>query len=207
MYSRPRQYSVSSVGSYNSTFSHAQSASTASVPDLDRGYRAPTAAGDLPCEFVGYTRCEESFGLDEFDAWVEHIVSVHLLNLLPKKVICWFCDDEVFDCKRVDRETNFRQRMWHIHGHFQRQEFTVNNIRPDHHLNAHLWKKRLIDEGVYIAAQRYDEVPQAWILPHDAEAPDRQGRDSHRQVEYTNPHEEARRHRRHHQNRVSGGRY
>ncbi|KAI1167204.1 hypothetical protein F5B18DRAFT_478514 [Nemania serpens] len=204
---RNRQYSVSSTGSYSTTssgFSHTPSLSTASVPDLDRGYHGAVPGG-LPCEFVGYSGCEQNFDPDDFDSWIEHIVSVHLRGQLPKTVVCWFCDDEVFDSKKGSRELNFRQRMWHIRDHILQQGLTLHNIRPDHYLNTHLWNKRLIDESVFYAVRRYAEVAQgSWILPHDAMPPERQARDSRQGVEYVNPHDEERSYRRH-QNRGSAG--
>ncbi|KAI1115814.1 hypothetical protein F5Y14DRAFT_104806 [Nemania sp. NC0429] len=194
-YARSRAYSISCAGSYNSISSHTITSSAATASSLANEERPRIGRTHrLPCEFVGYTGCEETFGLDEFGAWVDHIVSEHLLNLLPKKVICWFCDDEVFDCKRVDRETNFRQRMWHIRGHFQRQEFTLHDIRPDHHLNKHLWEKGLISKDMYTAAQTFSQVPDDPWIPPLHNLPDRSGR---AQIEYANPHDEVRVYRRH----------
>ncbi|KAI1192988.1 hypothetical protein F5X97DRAFT_55643 [Nemania serpens] len=204
---RDRQFSVSSVGSYSTTssvFSYAPSVSTASVPDLDRGHQG-AHHGVLPCEFVGYTVCDQSFGLHDVDAWIDHIVSVHLRHKFPKTVVCWFCDDEVFDSKKGSRESNFHRRMWHIHDHIQQQGLTLANMRPDHHLNTHLWNKGLIDDSVYHAVRRYAEVSQgSWILPHNAVPQDWQSRDSRQGAEYVNPHDEERNYRRH-QNRGSGG--
>ncbi|KAI1188442.1 hypothetical protein F5B17DRAFT_268645 [Nemania serpens] len=203
---RNRQYSVSSTGSYSTTssiFSRTPSVSTVSVPDEDHGFHGAVAGG-LPCEFVGYSDCEQNFDIDDFNSWVEHIVSVHLRHRLPKTVVCWFCDDEVFNSKKGDRESNFRRRMWHIRGHILQQGLTLHNIRPDHYMNAHLFKNGLIHEERFHAVQRWGEVPQgSWIIAHDAMPPERQARDLRQGIEVVNPHEEER-HRRREHNRGSG---
>lgn len=134
-------------------------------------------AGQLPCEFIGYSHCDLTFGLDETQAWIDHIIVDHLRRKLPRKVICWFCDDYVYDAKRqkVDERTNFERRMWHIREHFVDGNGSVATIRPDHHLNEHLSKHKLISSDSYYTVCRTAEVrvPHGTIprntLPHELE--------------------------------------
>ncbi|KAI0542131.1 hypothetical protein GGR58DRAFT_338920 [Xylaria digitata] len=203
-----RKHSVSSTSSQHSAassvFSHGSSSSTStriSAPDVDIAQFA--AAGHLPCEFVGYGGCDMVFSLDDYEGWIEHIIQDHLQDNLPRKVVCWFCDQFDFDSRRTsDRRQNFDQRMYHIRDHFLNERRTIHDIRPDHHLNTHLHNSGLIQDEVYHSVRRWDEVPQpSWILPHDGVPPGWYERESREQIEYSNPHDEERRHRRHHQHR------
>ena len=104
----------------------------------------------LPCEFVGYGRCEMTFGIDDVDNWIEHIASVHFKYQFPEIVSCWFCDDIIFDSRRVgDRRVNFEERMWHIHDHFIEEEKTAYDMRPDNDLDVYLRSRRLISEDKF----------------------------------------------------------
>jgi hypothetical protein len=170
-----RQRSSSNFGSdYNSgssVFSHGSTASSSTAMststatgalNTDLHYPAPT----LPCEFVGYGYCDETFDLDDVDSWINHIISQHLDNHLPKKAVCWFCDDYSFDFKDVNcnRRHNFDNRMYHIREHILEERRMDSKIRPDHHLNDHLRKYGLISDDAYIHARRYDEIAQSsWI--------------------------------------------
>ncbi|KAI1754736.1 hypothetical protein F4782DRAFT_457849 [Xylaria castorea] len=199
----PHRPSVSSTDSVysarDSIFSHSSATSmstSASAPDIPT---AQFAAGGLFCEFVGYSHCERSFALDDVDRWIEHVISVHLQGFLPKKVICWFCDHGTFDDKDVgDRRVNFDRRMWHIRDHILYDGLTAHHMRPDHFLNAHLEKHRLIPESAYHHVRRYAEVPQGnWILPHDGVPADWEDRNSRGDYEVNNPLEEQRKSRKH----------
>ncbi|KAJ3568489.1 hypothetical protein NPX13_g6408 [Xylaria arbuscula] len=169
---RPRLNSVSSAtsyGSYGSSFSCNSAASTSteatvmSIPGVDNTFVAPR--GGLPCEFVGYGRCDVTFALDDVANWIEHIVSVHLRDKFPKKALCWFCDDIEFDYKSVgDRRINFEQRMWHIRDHIIEEGRRAHEIRPDYHLNKHLYENRLIGEEEYNLVRRYSEIWQPSYL-------------------------------------------
>ncbi|KAI1132143.1 hypothetical protein F5Y10DRAFT_6087 [Nemania abortiva] len=201
---KQRQYSVSSgsshhsVGSSSVFSSSAMSMSSMSTVETGPHFQAPQ--GDfLPCEFVGYSNCEQRFALNEVDLWIEHIISDHLQGSLPDKVICWFCDDYIFDSNRVgNRHLNFQQRMWHIRDHFWDGGVGVHNMRPDYYFNEHLRRSRLIPDHVYHSVRRYTEVPQPnWIIPHDEELPSRQPGGSRNEYEYSNPHDEERHYRRH----------
>ncbi|KAI0181338.1 hypothetical protein GGR52DRAFT_567568 [Hypoxylon sp. FL1284] len=115
----------------------------------------------LPCEFVGLSSCDETFGFDEADMWIEHIVTSHLRNKLPSKGLCWYCDDYQFTAKDTaqgDRRMNFEYRMEHIRQHIA-DGFTANNIRPDFHMIEHLHSHRLISDTVYNWAKQWTEVP------------------------------------------------
>ncbi|KAI3324602.1 hypothetical protein HD806DRAFT_534066 [Xylariaceae sp. AK1471] len=166
----------------SSVFSRSSAASTLtsmSRPDVDLCHSA-VAAGALPCEFVGYGSCDRTFALDEVEPWIEHIVTEHLKDHLPRKAICWFCDDYTFDSKSVgnNRRTNFDNRMWHIHDHI------LNDIRTIH--------------NAYHTTRRYDEFPQGpWIIPYTAIPEDSEVREARQGVEYNNPHDEERKYRRH----------
>ncbi|TRX97526.1 hypothetical protein FHL15_001804 [Xylaria flabelliformis] len=184
---------VDSVWSENSVGSRL---TVASAPDT---HRTGFAAGNLPCEFVGYGGCEQTFALDDVNGWIEHIVTAHLQEKLPKVVICWFCDDYTFDYKKVgDRRVNFENRMLHIHDHIMHGGLTAHHMRPDHFLNTHLQKYGLVPEHACHFVRRYTEVPQpSWILPHDGVPPDWEDRSSHREYEVNGPLEEQRKHRKH----------
>ncbi|KAJ8133554.1 hypothetical protein O1611_g66 [Lasiodiplodia mahajangana] len=136
-----------------------------------------TTPGDLPCEFVGYSRCDQTFTLDEIDAWVEHIVSGHLRGHLPAKVRCWFCDEFILDAEHAGgRLLNFQQRMWHIRGHIL-DGFSVNEMRPDYYFNEHLHCHRLIPEHVYDDIRRWTKIPPSEsIISHEEERRDRRHR-------------------------------
>ncbi|KAI0552737.1 hypothetical protein F4679DRAFT_581245 [Xylaria curta] len=212
----PHRSSISSAGSQNSTrtsiFSLGSTTSTSTsrtVPDTNL---AGFAADNLPCEFVGYGGCDQTFALDDVDRWIEHIVSVHLQDNLPKKVVCWFCDNWIFDYKNAgDRRANFENRMWHIREHILEEGLTAHHMRPDHFLNEHLQKHRLVTDDAYHLVRRYAEVPQGpWILPHDGVPPDWEDRDSRGEYVVNDPIEEQRKHRKHqhqhqHQHRHKSG--
>ncbi|KAI1329215.1 hypothetical protein F5Y16DRAFT_397678 [Xylariaceae sp. FL0255] len=128
----------------------------------------------LPCEFVGYAACDETFALDDVDSWVEHIKVEHLRDSLPTKLLCWFCDF-TFDYRNAggDRNLNFHQRMEHIRDHIATEDLTVRHMRPDHHMNNHLQALGLISDESYGFVARWSEVPQGPnIFPHNAQIPD-----------------------------------
>ncbi|KAI0437011.1 hypothetical protein F4803DRAFT_178211 [Xylaria telfairii] len=78
----------------SSYFSHESVTSIASVstkaPDK---HTTEITTGRLPCEFVGYSACERTFAINDVDNWIEHIISEHLQENLPKRVVCWFCNE------------------------------------------------------------------------------------------------------------------
>ncbi|KAI0855502.1 hypothetical protein F4860DRAFT_32946 [Xylaria cubensis] len=197
--SQGSQYSTMSQYTVDSLFSHGSTASTSTSGTVPDRHIAGFAAGNLPCEFVGYGGCDQTFALDDVNSWIEHIVTVHLQEKLPKVVICWFCDDYTFDYKKAgDRRVNFNNRMWHIREHILHERLTAHHMRPDHHLNTHLQKYGLVPEHAYHAVRRYTEVPQPnWILPHDGVPPDWEDRNSRREYEVNSPLEEQRKHRKH----------
>ncbi|KAI0445578.1 hypothetical protein F4803DRAFT_135803 [Xylaria telfairii] len=181
-------------GSSTSTYSSAMSTSTSiSVPDTHTAQFAPN---NLPCEFVGYSSCDQTFAMDDVENWIEHIISEHLQEKLPKRVVCWFCDEWIFDYKTVgDRRVNFENRMWHIRDHFL-DGMTAHRMRPDHHLNAHLQSFGLIPEHAYHVVRRYAEVPQGnWILPHDSYPAEWEDKNARGEREYNSPLEEQRKNR------------
>jgi hypothetical protein len=171
------RHSASSVFSQNSAVS--MSTVTSQPDDIPEPFDAPYA--HLPCEFAGYSSCDRTFELDDVSNWVEHIISEHLDGRLPRKAICWYCDDIVFDYKNVghDCRTNYYQRMWHIREHIVEGAITVNHIRPDHHFNNHLQEAGLISRQTYDSVRRFNEVEQPnWIIPADAMPVDLQARET-----------------------------
>ena len=133
-----------------------------SYPDI--GASNPGTYRVLPCEFVDYSGCEMTFDVNDVSNWIEHIVSEHLNDKLPKKANCWFCDDIEFDSKRVgDRRLNFEQRMWHIRDHIIEEDRTTNSIRLDPYFYTHLFDNGLIGKDVYNLIHTYSEVP---VPPH-----------------------------------------
>ncbi|KAI1743171.1 hypothetical protein F4680DRAFT_369192 [Xylaria scruposa] len=152
----------------------------------------------LPCEFARYGSCDQEFALDDADGWIEHIISVHLQGRLPKKVVCWYCDNWVFDYKNVgDRRINFESRMWHIRDHILGEGMTGHYMRPDHFFNDHLQKHGLVPEHTYIPGPN-------WILPHDV-PPDWKDRDAREEYVVNDPIEERRKHHKHHKHRHKSG--
>ncbi|KAI1144723.1 hypothetical protein F4825DRAFT_342036 [Nemania diffusa] len=195
-----RCYSVSTSSgdsSRSSIFSSSSSGSNSAFESLWASI-IPTDSG-LPCEFASYGHCEQVFGLDDVDNWIEHIITDHLQGELPKKVVCWFCDDFVFDSKyTAGRRQNFSNRMWHIRDHVLIEGCSAKDIRPDHHFNTHLREAGLISESTYLTVRRYTEAPQTnCIFPDNAISPMREGRQMRQAYEYRDPHEEERHYRRH----------
>ncbi|KAI0426303.1 hypothetical protein F5Y09DRAFT_69038 [Xylaria sp. FL1042] len=205
-----RKYSDSSAGSYESSyqssyqssggsrfssFSTTSSSTAISEPDGHAVQYVPTTRGELPCEFVGYSQCDMMFEMDEVDDWIDHIITNHLGDNLPRKAVCWFCDDFPFDSKHTgDRRINFDNRMYHIRDHFYYEGKTTHDIRPDHYLNKHLLDCGLISEQSYNVVRRWPEAPQGpWIISYDATLP---SRDPRAHLTYNDPHAEERHYRR-----------
>jgi hypothetical protein len=189
--SRGSSFSQSSVGSFfKSTFPIVPMMDDHCLPGPDK----------LPCEFVGYSRCDRLFSLEDVDNWIEHIISDHLHGKLPTTAVCWFCDDYIFDSKEVgSRRQNFQNRMLHNRDHILFEGRSAHDMRPDYFLNRHLYDCQLISESMYRVIHSYSEVPVGtYIIAHDSVPPDRELRDLRQQFEYSNSHDEERRYRRHH---------
>ncbi|KAI0857678.1 hypothetical protein F4860DRAFT_338366 [Xylaria cubensis] len=196
---RSRDSSESSRSSSGiSVWSHSSVASTSRLeaPDISTDFYT---AGSLPCDFIGYGGCNQTFALDDVDSWIEHIIFTHLKGKLPEIAVCWFCDDYVFDSRKVDdRRENFKNRMWHIRDHIIYEGLTAHHMRPDHFLNTHLHKYGLIPDDAYQVVRRYAEVPQPdWILPHDGVPPDWEYRNSRGEYVVNDPLKEQRKDRKH----------
>ncbi|KAL6906954.1 hypothetical protein GGI43DRAFT_247445 [Trichoderma evansii] len=120
-----------------------------------------SSSPQLPCEFYGYENCEETFDLNSFDDWVQHICGHHLRWRLPRYCICWFCDDAVFhavDETADEREHNYRARMHHIADHFGHGA-TMSEIRPDFYFLDHLRDIGLVSERNFQACKAWHEAP------------------------------------------------
>ncbi len=133
-------------------------ASTQDYPRYDQDY--PHEAGRLPCEFVGLSRCEDSYALTEQKPWREHIVNGHFNNKLPAKCICWYCSAE-FDSDKTsdgDRKANFKKRMRHIYDHISTGGMTAWHMRPDYFVLKHLQKHELINQTEFDQGMRFQEA-------------------------------------------------
>ncbi|KAI1083931.1 hypothetical protein F5B20DRAFT_359193 [Whalleya microplaca] len=148
----PSMYAPSTAESAYTTYP----ASNASVY-----HPAPANYPTLPCEFVGMAYCEETFHPEDTEAWIEHIATVHLLNKLPSKAVCWFCDEFTFNSRdeqvQGDRRQNFHNRMYHIRNHIVYDGKTVHDIRPDFYMLEHLHKYGLISEQMYQYYKKWHE--------------------------------------------------
>ncbi|RYO86289.1 hypothetical protein DL764_009028 [Monosporascus ibericus] len=169
----PTRSSVASDGyeqSYASTLSEASTSYT-SVPEAVSEYGM--ALGDqsqyaatgpyLPCDFVGWSACNEKFDVDDLHGWVGHVEQYHLFDNFPRKVMCWFCS-ETFkvgkNASKDERRTNFWSRMQHIQTHIRRDRKGEDDIRVDFHYAEHLHSAGLISEEVYhLARTRRDVIP------------------------------------------------
>ncbi|KAF3018164.1 hypothetical protein E8E14_010497 [Neopestalotiopsis sp. 37M] len=120
-----------------------------------------TLATELPCEFIGYARCDQVFQVDDVNAWAQHVMTDHLREQIPSVCCCWFCDDFIFDSEKsgVGRHTNFLWRMDHIRRHFVDDGVTISQIRPDFHFLDHLKSHGLIRESVFKTACTHREGP------------------------------------------------
>lgn len=188
-----QQSITNSVSSYGS----GRTASTALTAFSDDHAEAAYAfGGTLPCEFVGFHGCDQSFALEDVDGWIEHMILEHLESKLPRKACCWFCD-RVFDYKETggNRRNNFDQRMCHIRDHLA-EGMSIQHMRVDHYMNDHLWDHKLIAPEPYAYTSRYSEVPQdKTIIPHDAIPPQMQERQLRRKAKIIDQQEEDRRSR------------
>lgn len=107
--------------------------------------------GWLPCEFRRYSRCGANFSFGQINVWIDHIIDEHLQGCFPSYSLCWFCDDEEFNPssnQTDEKQTFYRQRMYHIAHHFF-EGMTAVDIRPDFHFLDHIHDYHLIDENTF----------------------------------------------------------
>ncbi|UNI15430.1 hypothetical protein JDV02_001965 [Purpureocillium takamizusanense] len=131
---------------------------------------APKPGGDeflrsFPCEFRGLSNCSMEFAFDQVELWIQHIADDHLGCRFPHQSCCWFCSAR-FVAKtslREDRSRVFRERMYHIADHLNK-ETTAADIRPDFLLLDHLWEYRIIDKETFLRAKEKSERPP---MPRD----------------------------------------
>ncbi|KAI1373754.1 hypothetical protein F4677DRAFT_188217 [Hypoxylon crocopeplum] len=157
---------------------------------VDEGYQDhhPTdGAYALPCEFAFLGECPVTFSFDQTDAWIEHIITEHLHDMLPAKADCWFCDTYRFDSRQChnDRRQNFKYRMEHIRGHIEDGK-TVNDMRPDLHMLDHLRNHNLIGQGLYNYARRHNDLPCPSSHLNHIRGPDYMPRERQQQEERKN---------------------
>lgn len=117
-----------------------------------------------PCEFEGYGLCNQTFDIGDEEAWIQHVLTFHLLKQIPQKIICWFCDHRTFVAQTdeyADLEANFRDRMYHIARHISgdvRVDYRIR-IRPDFFFLDHLERHQLIPPESIAEAKSYSEMP------------------------------------------------
>lgn len=137
---------------------------------ISQGPQGPyNQGGDLWCELRVVAGCGANFHLNEEGAWINHHL-MHLNNLFPSTVVCWFCDDYPFSVNerapQADRQRNFVDRMRHIHGHIQEDEsLTIGSMRPDFNMADHMYQNRLINEQMWRDYKSYTELPPAMRIP------------------------------------------
>ncbi|KAI1093759.1 hypothetical protein F5B19DRAFT_103586 [Rostrohypoxylon terebratum] len=133
-----------------------------SVTEEQYTFQEQAPAYALPCEFYAIGGCETSFEYNDIDAWIEHILVVHLQDKLPSRVDCWFCTTYSFNFKDTraqgDRRLNFENRMYHIRTHIADGK-TANEMMPDFHMLDHLLKHNLISEGRFNEVRRWHGLP------------------------------------------------
>ncbi|RYP50112.1 hypothetical protein DL768_004316 [Monosporascus sp. mg162] len=159
----PTQGSVASEygQSYAPTLSEA-STSWTSVPETVPGGLALGNHGlYLPCDFVGWGACNETFDVDDFHGWVGHVEQDHLGHNFPRKVMCWFCSETFKVGKSASQDeyrTNFWNRMQHIQNHIRGDRKDEHDIRVDFHYAEHLHSAKLISDDIYRRARRAKDV-------------------------------------------------
>ncbi|CZR62943.1 uncharacterized protein PAC_12840 [Phialocephala subalpina] len=111
----------------------------------------------LPCEFA-FTGCNVRFLPSRYADWFAHSLS-HFLGNLPRKAVCWFCDekDGVFEA-HGSLISSWADRMHHISVHLE-AGLSIEYMRPDYWLMKHLWSNGLLDVDTYENATRYNERP------------------------------------------------
>ena len=121
---------------------------------------------DIPCEFVGWHSCDVTFGLDNIDAWCQHVAHDHLLGHIPKKLRCWYCDDVQFKSQSTNTahlHRNLHDRFVHILDHIRYQHKGAHDIRIDWDMLEHLRKHDIIDQDQY--NQTYNEWREHVMYP------------------------------------------
>lgn len=124
----------------------------------------------LPCEFRQYSYCYANFSLEDVNLWIDHIIKDHLCGHLPMYSICWFCDGTEAHFRPMsglteDKMECFRQRMYHIAGHFMNGQTGVD-IRPDFHFLDHIHDHGLIDEATFQRQTQRGELPNRNMFGH-----------------------------------------
>ncbi|KAI2631907.1 hypothetical protein GGR54DRAFT_4996 [Hypoxylon sp. NC1633] len=210
-----RSHSGSGSSQYSDVFSYAESVDSsyteatqytaASEAGFDFGYDNLAAGnGGLPCEFVGMEACDVTFDYNDIRAWEEHIITVHLQGKLPSTAICWFCDgaNSEFKAKNFNnnRSRSFHHRMLHIHDHILNDGLGVHDMRPDLHMNEHLYRSELISEKTYNDYKKWHELPvpreqTGHIQPRGFVPPDRQRQRERENQIYIDPKKEERQRR------------
>lgn len=116
---------------------------------------------EIPCDFLGWSGCDERFTVYRPRAWLDHIESAHLRGKkFPPKVKCWFCD-VVFTAKSSSPEDcrrNSSDRLNHISDHIRNENVGEDDILPDWHYAEYLHGKKLITEEVYAQAMEWRDV-------------------------------------------------
>lgn len=136
----------------------------------------------LWCEFSELQRCGATFRADDEAGWIAHHAA-HLGGTFPRKLMCWFCDDDHHapfvvvkdrDCSTTAAEAeaearyaNFELRMRHVREHIlgDGRRRTPDDVRPDFFVVEHLGRRGLLDEDTYRHAMAFSEMPDKYRLP------------------------------------------
>ncbi|RDW82125.1 hypothetical protein BP6252_03237 [Coleophoma cylindrospora] len=151
---------VSRSDSDSSVMSAATSASSVSQTSWDIN---PTNddGNNLPCEFI-LLGCEQTFRLEEVEAWISHHEAHFTPHDPPSNSICTICDDPTSrfsDPSDVHR--NWRNRMIHISDHLIAGE---RCLRPDFRMIDYLYKIGKLEKTLYEYNMSYTERPDCSIL-------------------------------------------
>ncbi|KAK2780221.1 hypothetical protein CKAH01_00165 [Colletotrichum kahawae] len=152
----PDSYSVSTAPSGFTALSSMQQ-------HLNRRTTTISSPRRLGCEFISWTGCQRSFGLeqDEVGQWIRHVEDDHLGRNYPGRCICWFCDDVDYRAEQApDPGMNFENRMRHIADHVL-EGFHFDNRRPDFHFLDHVYRIGLISSEAFALAKGQSEGPAA----------------------------------------------
>lgn len=95
-----------------------------------------------PCEYIGYSSCDEQFLLKDIEEWIEHTVVPLLRQEPPKKSASSYCDDPISEDERRDLipVTKFRDRFDHVCGHIRNDDSSKGQTRPDFTSSLRIWR-------------------------------------------------------------------
>ena len=156
-YASNSQYQSTMAGVDGGYYQYSSAPSVWSVTDV--GSTASNSDGvRIPCEFVGWHMCNETFSINDFDGWCSHVTDYHLSGKLPREMLCWFCDEKfVAESKgRRHLHTNLQNRLVHIIQQHIRNGAGEHDIRVDWDFLEHLRRHAIISQ------QQYKDTRDLW---------------------------------------------